>query len=278
MGIIFGLLAAVGWGTSDFFMSRVNRQIGLRQGLLLMQTLGTLAVALILLFSGDVPPSDPLLWLWALVVNAFNVIATILLYHALSVGTLAIVSPIAASFAVVTTALAILGGERPNALAIVGVAMVIGGVIVVARAGADNRNASLRGMSSAIGSAICYGLFFWLLAPITAEFGIIWPVFIGRVLAMFSAILMLAWVRERLALPSNNTWRMLIVAVIVDTIGFLSYNLGISTAYVSVVTALASIFSAVTVLLAWLFLRERLVSLQWVGVAALICGVLLVSV
>ncbi|PDW03101.1 DMT family transporter [Candidatus Viridilinea mediisalina] len=278
MGIIFGLLAAVGWGTSDFFMSRVNRQIGLRQGLFWIQTLGTLAIVLVLLLSGDVPPSDPLLWLWALLVNAFNVIATILLYHALSVGTVAIVSPIAASFAVVTTALAILGGERPSALALMGVTLVIGGVIIVSRAGADNRNASLRGMKSAIGSAIFYGLFFWLLAPITAEFGIIWPVFIGRVLAMFSAILMLAWARESIARPANNTWRMLVVAVIVDTLGFLSYNLGISSAYVSVVTALASIFSAVTVLLAWLFLRERLVSLQWAGVAALICGVLLVSV
>jgi uncharacterized membrane protein len=46
---------------------------------------------------------------------------------------------------------------------------------------------------------------------------------------------------------------------------------------VSIVTALASIFSAVTVLLAWVFLRERLHVVQWAGVAGLLIGVLLVS-
>ncbi|RRR76351.1 MAG: DMT family transporter [Candidatus Viridilinea halotolerans] len=278
MGILFGLLAALGWGTSDFLMSRVSRQIGLRQTLLWFQALATLAIASVLLVTQDVPTAPPILWLWAIVVNSFNVVGTILLYHALSIGTIAIVSPIAASFAVVTTALAMLGGERPDSLALIGVAMVIGGVIVVSRAGANKHNASLRGMSAAIGSALCYGLFFWMLAPVTAGLGIAWPILVGRVLAMLTALAMLAWVRERPGLPPQHTWRLLLVAVVVDTIGFLGYNLGIATAYVSVVTALASIFSAVTILLAWFFLRERLVSLQWAGVAAVIAGVLLVSV
>jgi uncharacterized membrane protein len=76
---------------------------------------------------------------------------------------------------------------------------------------------------------------------------------------------------------SRNLLLFVIGAGVLDTAAFICFNIGISGAYVSVVTALASIFSAVTVLLAWVFLRERLSVSQWAGVAGLLVGVLLVS-
>lgn len=278
MGVIYGLLAALGWGTGDFLLSRISRQIGLRQALLWAQMLGIGAIGLVLLLSRDALPTDGRLWLLAVVVNIFNVAGTVLLYRALTIGTLAIVSPIAASFAVVTAGLAVAGGERPEPLAFGGALLVVAGVIVVSRAGAEGRTASLKGIGAAMGAALCYGIFFWMLAPVSAGMGIAWPVLVGRLLAVLTALVMLGLARERPCLPPRSTWGALTTAVIFDTGAFLSYNLGIATAYVSVVAALASIFSAVTVILAWLILRERLASLQWAGVAAVIVGVLLVSV
>jgi drug/metabolite transporter (DMT)-like permease len=278
MGVMYGLLAAIGWGTGDFLLSRISRQIGLRQALLWAQLLGIGAIGLVLLISRDPLPTDGWLWLLAVVVNIFNVAGTVLLYRALTIGTLAIVSPIAASFAVVTAALAVAGGERPEPLAFGGALLVVVGVIVVSRAGAEGRTASLKGIGAAMGAALCYGIFFWMLAPVSAGMGIAWPVLVGRLLAVLTALVMLGLARERPHLPPRSTWGALTTAVIFDTGAFLSYNLGIATAYVSVVAALASIFSAVTVILAWLILRERLASLQWAGVAAVIVGVLLVSV
>ena len=64
---------------------------------------------------------------------------------------------------------------------------------------------------------------------------------------------------------------------LLDTLAFVAFNLGIGSAYTSIVTALASLFSAVTVLLAWAILRERLAPAQWAGVAVILAGVLLVS-
>lgn len=278
MGVLFGLLAALGWGTGDFMLSRVSRAIGLRQTLLWAQLLGLGAIGLVLLARRDLPPADPQLWLLALVVNIFNVAGTVLLYRALTIGTLAIVSPIAASFAVVTALLAVAGGERPAPLALAGVALVVAGVIVVSSAGSNDGATSLAGIGAALGAALCYGIFFWLLAPVTAGLGIAWPILVGRALAVLTAVAMLALAREAPRLPPRPAWGTLAVAVSFDTVAFLSYNLGIASAYVSVVAALASIFSAVTVLLAWIILRERLASLQWAGVAAVIAGVLLVSV
>ncbi|WP_299756772.1 DMT family transporter [uncultured Chloroflexus sp.] len=276
MGIIYGLIAALGWGTGDFLITRATRQLGWQWTLLFAQMAGIVAIGLVLLSRGDpLPPWGPD-WLAAVAVNLLNVTGTLLLYRAFTIGTLAIVSPISASFAAVTAALALLDGETLGMITLAGTGFVIGGVIVVSR-GPGTAHTNLRGVPEAIGVAISFGLFFWLIGDITATFGIAWPVLIGRVVTVLAAAMILAFSRP--ALPQLTAARggLIIAASVLDTIAFLSFNTGIATAYVSVVTALASIFSAVTVVLAWLVLRERLARSQWLGVAGILVGVLLVS-
>src|SRR5207244_11197585 len=60
--------------------------------------------------------------------------------------------------------------------------------------------------------------------------------------------------------PPQRAWRLIVPIGILDTMSFLSVAIGYTTDQVSVVSVLASLFSAVTVLLAWIFLREKL---QW---------------
>ncbi|MFQ3663441.1 MAG: DMT family transporter [Chloroflexaceae bacterium] len=276
MGVIFGLLAALGWGGGDFALSRISRRIGPLATLLYIQAAGVLSIGLVLLVRRDLPPLDPELWALGVVVNLLNVAGTLFLYRALAVGTVMIVSPIAASFAVVTATLAMLGGERLAPLTLAGVALVMAGVVVVSRGG-GREPLALNGVPAALGAALAYGAFFYLLGPVTAGMGIAWPVLIGRVMACSLAAGALLWRRQRPAPLSPRLLAMIVIASSLDTLGFLAYNTGIATAYVSVVTALASIFSAVTVLLAWVLLRERLVRTQWAGVVAVLVGVLLVS-
>ena len=66
-------------------------------------------------------------------------------------------------------------------------------------------------------------------------------------------------------------------AAVADTLAWFMYIRGSATGYATIVTALASLFSVVTVLLAWRFLRERLALHQWAGVGIILLGILLVS-
>lgn len=276
MGVIFGLLAALGWGGGDFVLSRISRAIGPLATMLYVQAAGIGAISLVLLARRDLPPLDPQLWALAVAVNVLNVAGTLCLYRALAVGTVMIVSPIAASFAVVTATLALLGGEHLAPPTLAGVALVMAGVIVVSRA-PGAAPVSLAGVPAALGAALAYGVFFYLLRPVTEGLGVAWPILIGRVMTCGIAAVALLWRRQRPAPLSPRLAWLTVLATSLDTLGFLAYNTGIATAYVSVVTALASIFSAVTVLLARVLLRERLASVQWAGVAAVLLGVLLVS-
>jgi drug/metabolite transporter (DMT)-like permease len=279
MGLLFGLGAALGWGANDFMLGRVSRALGPRQTLLWAELVGLIVLGLALLLSGSTLPSaSPQLWLFALGVNVFNVAGNLLFYRALAVGKLAIVSPVSASFAVVTALLAAVSGERLGLLALCGITLVMAGVVIIAHAAHRNQGVSLQGIGSAIGSALCNGIFFWLIGPVTVELGVVWPVLVGRGLAIGLVLGLLLLARERPQRPPFQLWGVLLIASSCDSAAFLSYNLGVATTYVSVVTALASIFSAVTVLLAWIFLRERLASRQWAGIAALLVGVLMVSV
>jgi len=70
---------------------------------------------------------------------------------------------------------------------------------------------------------------------------------------------------------------LLLAMGILDTGAFVLNNRGMQLEQVSVVSVLASLYGAITVLLAAAFLRERLTRWQWLGVAAIFTGIVAIS-
>jgi drug/metabolite transporter (DMT)-like permease len=83
--------------------------------------------------------------------------------------------------------------------------------------------------------------------------------------------------RRSARLPDARTAWVLFGVGVLDTLAFIASSAGAATDQVSIVTVLSSMFSAWTVLLAWIVLRERPHRLQWAGIALILCGVVLVS-
>ncbi|MBK9712036.1 MAG: DMT family transporter [Kouleothrix sp.] len=277
MGILFGLTAALGWGLADFMVTSVARRIGVTQAMFYLQLVGLLTIGAVLLRWPDLPAPTPTMWVVTIGISLINLAGTLLLYRSFAIGTLAIVSPIASGFAVVTALLALLGGERPAPIAIVGALLLIGGVAVVSRSHHAGAGARLAGVPEAIGVVICFGFYFWSLDLVRPALGAFWPVAVTRAVEMVGALLLLLRRGAPPARLPRSLWPTILVAALLDTLAFVAFNLGAGTTYTSIVTALASLFSAVTVLMAWAILRERLSRAQWAGVAVILCGVLLVS-
>jgi drug/metabolite transporter (DMT)-like permease len=274
--VLFGLLAALGWGVGDFLISRVSRTMGTLQSFLVMQGCGLLAILAIITIGGDWRQIRAEIWLLALGVNVFNLAGTLFLFRAFTIGSLAVVSPITASFAMVSAALAYLSGERAGTLALIGALLVIGGVLFVSHSPGANVE-SLRGVPESIGAALCLGIFFWGLGYVAPQLGPAWPVLVGRALTFSAALAFFATQRRAIQRVPRALWPMIVTAIVFDTGAFLAYNNGVNSSYTTVVVALASVYSAVTVLLAWLVLRERLAASQWSGIAVILVGVLLIS-
>lgn len=285
MSIALGLLAAVGWGVADFLVALAARRVGTLQAMFWIQIAGLLAILVVLLVRFGIPTASTNTWLLALGLGVVNTFATALLYYCYTIGKLSIVTPIASGFAVVTALLALLAGERPAPLALGGAALLVAGVIVVARAPDQQltgEKASRRripvGVREALGVALGFGFYFWGLGYVQPTLGPIWPIVVSR---MVSALAVGLWMLRGRIVPirlNRSLLPLVLGAAMMDTIAFLAFTNGIAGESTAIVTALAAIFSAVTVLLAWAIWRERLVAYQWAGVGVILAGVLLVSV
>ena len=62
-----------------------------------------------------------------------------------------------------------------------------------------------------------------------------------------------------------------------DTAAFALSNLGMRLEQVAVISVLGSLYGAVTVAFAAIFLQERIARLQWTGITAIFLGVALMS-
>ena len=278
------MLAAAFWGVGDFFITLLTRRIGTRWALLSIQAL-SLAGWIFLLFFGARPVavSGPLLGI-LFATAVCHVLGLAFVYRAFEIGNLAIVSPISSAFAIVTAALSLMSGEHPPALVLTGSALLMAGVALATRAPSSGPTpaSSLRGVPEALASAAAFGTMFWLFYfYIQPKLGYTLPLVSLKTLAVLGSAL--AFVRSRSreragAIKLGPAVVLLAVgAAAADTLAWLAYIEGTHTVYATVVTALASLFSAVTVMLAWRFLRERLAVHQWVGVGVILAGILLVN-
>jgi len=301
MGILFGLTAAICWGVADFVVTRIARELGVAQAFFYVQIIGMALIGLVLLANPAIPAPSAGMWMLVVGIGLFNLAGTLLLYRSFAIGTLALVSPIASAFAVISALLALLAGERPAPAALLGALVLVGGVVIVSRAQhreetedeerrtKDDNIAHLRpsssvfrrrlppGVPEAIGVALCFGISFWALDFVTPALGILWPVLVLRIVEAVAVVLFLLRRRTPPARLTRGMAALVLAGAALDTLAFVAFNLGIGSAYTSTVTALASLFSAVTVLLAWAILRERLAPAQWAGVVIILAGVLLVS-
>lgn len=276
MGAFYGLLAAFGYGVSDFVATGATRRIGVIRAAAAAQVFGFIAIALVILFRGEGPRGSAAEWIMVAVSAIASFAGVLFLYRSFAIGTLALVSPIASGFAAVTAVLALADGERPPSLAVVGTTILVIGVAVVSRTRSQDA-ATLAGVPEAIGAAFGFGIGFWLLGKATPETGPYWPVLITRAIQFPLTFAMLRWRSERFPTIDRSTLPVFLTIGTLDSGALLAFNLGVDSAYTTTTTALTSLYSVVTVFLAWTLLRERLSISQWAGVAVVLGGVFLVS-
>ncbi len=291
MGIALGLTAAIVWGIADYMARFATRRIGTYRTLLYMQLIGFLALSVLIEAMGGLhrltAGTTMQGWEWVILAGLINTGSTLALYRSFEVGTLAVVAPIAASYPALTVVLSILSGEtirRPRGLGLV--AAVIGLVLTATSFSKERGKNSTphlkghmaRGVNWAIVAAIGYGTLFWLLGfrvmPAVGGIVSVWAIR----LTTFGTLAILAWpVRQSARPPQGIDWWLVGGIGVVDSIAFVSNNMALKTEQVAVASVLSSLYGAVTVLLAAVFLREKLEWSQWLGIVLIFAGIAFLS-
>jgi drug/metabolite transporter (DMT)-like permease len=294
-GILLGLLAAFTWGVADFFARFAAQRVGNIRTLFYMQLMGLVGISFwLFLFEPNIKWDWPLVALAALL-GVGNTIAGLCLYRSFEVGLLAVVSPIAASYGAITLCLGLLTGQRPRVSELLGLVVVIVGVILASTPLTFGRNvqkakkpdkkplryrvqsALANGVGLAIAAALVWGVVFWGLGYVSPTLGGILPVWEMRFIAPVVIFGLARATKASLSLPDKTSLWWIFGIAVFDTGAYIAYNKGLQFAESGLVAVIASLFSAVTILLAWLFLREKLAANQWAGVFIILIGMALVG-
>lgn len=310
-GVLLGLLAALCWGVADYCLRGATHAAGTFRALYFMQVVGLLTLLAVEVWRPlDFSRATPGVVLAVAAISLIILLGAALLYRSFAIGTLAVVSPIAASFGAIATVLALLSGERPAPPQLIGLALLLVGVTLSGLApappplsdaatpsGASRRRVLAPGVTEALGATLLFGVSYWALRYVVDLVGGVQVVAISKVteLAALTLIVVVGWALRRivgaasfaqgsavltpLALAPRGArfWVWLIPGAILDVVANVAYNIGVAGALTSVVATLSSLFTSVTVLLAWIFLRERLTRAQWGGVALILVGIALVN-
>jgi drug/metabolite transporter (DMT)-like permease len=266
IGLGLALAAAMAYGAADFVGGAGSRRYSSWQVVLV----GQFAGALLMLVGGVLRPADahPADFGWALLAGAGSATGSIFLFRGLSRGRMGLVAPISAVVAAVLPVLVgVALGERPTWLAWFGVLVALPGIWLVSREStaspAGSRGALLDGAAAGAG----FGVLFVALGQLSGGAGLL-PLAANQLFGVTVTIAVAATLRQPW-LPRRSafgavTWGA--ASGLLGAGGTLAFTAATGVADLSVAAVLASLYPAVTVILAATVLGERLGAGQRLGI------------
>ncbi|MCW3063831.1 MAG: protein of unknown function transrane [Solirubrobacterales bacterium] len=243
------------------------------------QGTGLVFAAIWVVASGESPPGFGDL-LPALVAGAGGAVALSAFYRALSIGTMSIVAPISATGALVPVVTGLIGGDRPRAVQILGMAAAVVGVVLASRESDQGHGGAAdarRSVGLALVAALGFGVFLTLLKP-AADHSVPWALLTVRV-ASVTAIAAAVLVR-RAPVRAAFTREALPGVALVGTLDIAAnalYAVATTKGLLSIVSVLGDLYPVSTILLARAVLRERVRRSQEAGIVAVLAGVALIA-
>ncbi len=286
-GILLALGASVCWALANVTIKRAGQAVGAIRALLWAQLVGGLGFGLLGL--GLDHPTAPITSsavAWGIAAGVAALLAYTCLFHAFERARLSVTVPIMSSWAVLSAGISLVVlGERVRAGQLAGAALIVVGVITVARqsqskwdgaAGADPRR-ERAALWAAAGAAIGFGVMVPAIDQLAPAFGQL-----GVIALVYAADLVLglpiaAVLRVDLRPPGRSAWPVVALAGFFETLGFACISLAGTHAPVAVVAPLASLAGSMTVIYAWVVLGERLSRPAAVGAIAVCTGVVVLS-
>lgn len=270
------LLASALWGTSDFLGGSVSRRLRAVQVLAVSQVLSALVLLVFLLVTGQLARVGAGTWLgWSVLAGVTWAGAMGALYTALARGTMGVVAPIASCGMLVPVAAAVLTGERPGAVALGGAALALAGVVGTAGpelSGTQRTPASAVGLAAL--AALLFGVEVYALAR-ASETSVAGALLGMRLSSLVVVVVAAACVARTAPAVVGRDLPPLLLLGVLDLAATAAFAVASASGLVSVVAVLASLYPAVTVLLARQVHGERLSRVQTASVGLVLLGAVL---
>ena len=274
--ILLSLGACLGWGIADFIGGVKSRRIKPLAVMLIANPFGILIIAVIVLVQGTPFPANNSM-VWAALSGFAGVFALYLLYQALAIGPMSIVAPISGTGVILPVLFGLLQGDTLSMLQGAGILAAVIGTIFASREKRRQGNSVpvVRGLNYALASAIGVG-FYFIFMDIASDTDPYWASLVMRV--SYGLLLVPILFLSRTSIKGVRAHILPIgVMGIIDAFAGFSFALASTKGMLSVVSVISALYPGITVLLSSIFLKERLQSIQVVGVALALIGIVLLS-
>ncbi|MEA2387868.1 MAG: hypothetical protein QOG41_641 [Thermoleophilaceae bacterium] len=197
-------------------------------------------------------------------------------YRALAIGTVSVVAPVAACGAIVPLVLALVAGDDPSALALVGAVVALSGAVMASLEERAAEEAGRRGaVLLAAGAAVLLGLFVFFLGRASQHGGTLTALFGAR---SASLALLAVWaLGSRTPVSFGGAWRAVVAVGLADLAANALFAAASREGLLAIVSVLGSLYPVPTIVLAHVVLRERISAVQRGGIGVALAGVVLVA-
>jgi uncharacterized membrane protein len=284
LAVFAGLGGMLGWGFADFFAKWAIGRIGDLRTLFWSQAVGVAPLLGILAARHQLPTLYRFDLVFLVIFGVVQAMWYLGIYAGFAKGQVSVLSPVFSSYAVLVALLsALFFGEHISVATWLAIGLVFAGVVLIGVTPRDVRHVgaltTVPGLPEVVAALVAFSLWLVLLERFIG--GRDW-VFFAFVIRAVETITLAAYAhvtRRPLALRPHRSLRSCIAVIGgCDVIAFGAFAYGLSgSTQTSVVAALSSAYSLLTVVLARLFLSERLSAVQGVATGVILVGIVLVA-
>ena len=266
-----GLAAAASFGTADFCGGISAKRTHVFGVLTAARFCGLVVVVALAAITEEPWPSARSL-AWACAAGVVGGLALPAFYKALAIGKMGIGAPVTSVLAAaVPVIVAAFTQGLPRPIQVAGLLLALAALWLISRPDGKIRS---EGLGLALFAGLGFGAFLVFIHLAGME-GVYWPMatMLGSSLVL-SAIILIA---QRGSLPGPGALLVVVTAGFLDTFGNVFFVLASKYGRLDVAAILSSLYPAVTVMLAWLFLKEQITRLQTAGMTAALVAVPLIT-
>jgi drug/metabolite transporter (DMT)-like permease len=270
---LLAVLSSLMWGTADFLGGVQSRRLPPLAVYGLSQFVGLLTLVAFATARGAWA-ADPGYWPWAIAASVVGMVAMLAFYEALAIGPMGIVSPLVSLSVLVPVAVALLRGETPASVQILGIIAAIVGILLASGpelSGAE----SARPLILAGVAAAGFGAMFVFMAEGSSHDPLMTMTGMRITTMVIFAVVLLRF--RTLGGAGRADLVPLLAIGVLDAVANVLYGFATTMGLLATTSVLADLYPVVTAILAAMFLRERLKAVQYVGVAAAVVGVMMIS-